>query len=124
MSADVSAREVLVIEDDPDLLEFMCLGLQQAGFVVTSVTSGPEAKKHLARGPELVVMDWNVPGISGMELVSSVLERCKEPRVVVVSGAASEEIPLDFAGGRFAYLRKPFRPYELPAVLAALVAAS
>ena len=62
-------RRVLLVEDDLDIARMYVLGLETAGYEVSSVVSGETALAVLARQlPDVVILDWNLPGMGGDEL--------------------------------------------------------
>ena len=63
-----SAPRVLVVEDDLDLALLLAYNLEAEGYVVESVERGDEAELALAESAhDLVILDWMVPGVSGIE---------------------------------------------------------
>ena len=109
---------VLVVDDDPDLLSFISTTLESAGFGVVGVTSGLDALE-LMRGretPDLVVLDVQLPDISGYEICRELREEFGEGLpILFVSGFRTES--LDRVAGLLVgaddYLVKPFAPDEL-----------
>jgi len=70
-----SAPRILVVEDEPDLALLLAYNLQAEGYVeaegyvVESVERGDEAELRLAESaPDLVILDWMLPGVSGLEI--------------------------------------------------------
>ena len=61
---------VLVVDDEPDLLELMHYNLTKAGYDVACVMSGEEALAHVRSSlPDLIVLDVLLPGLDGLECV-------------------------------------------------------
>jgi two-component system phosphate regulon response regulator PhoB len=130
-SAGTYAR-VLVVDDEPETCEIVGAMLEAVGLAVDSVHSAEEALDRLrapgARPPasacDLVVLDWNLPGMSGIELCR-VLR--KDPThamlpIIVLSGRTSSQEVVDaFAAGADDYVAKPFRVPELGARIFALL---
>jgi DNA-binding response OmpR family regulator len=117
---------ILVVDDDPDLLELVSTTLESAGFEIVSVTSGREALA-VARGeapPDLVVLDVQLPGMSGYEICRELRDDFGEGLpILFVSGFRTES--LDRVAGLLVgaddYLVKPFAPDELIGRVRALV---
>ncbi len=108
---------VLVIEDEPGIVDFVRRGLQGSGFEVTAATDGVEGER-LALGGEFdaVVLDLMLPGRPGMEILQTL--RTARPTTPVVVLTARGEIEDRVAGleaGAVDYLVKPFSVAELVA---------
>jgi DNA-binding response OmpR family regulator len=115
---------VLIVEDEKDILDLMALHLRREGHEVTSVDNGEEAIKMLSSSPssdmayELLVLDWMLPGVSGLELCKKIRGEKKVPGVpilMVTARAHTSDIVLGLEMGADDYLTKPF---ELPVFLA------
>src|SRR5207302_649662 len=64
-----SPMKVLVADDDADLRELIAFTLMQAGHLVVKAGDGPAALRHFgAEGPDLVLLDINMPGLSGFQV--------------------------------------------------------
>jgi CheY-like chemotaxis protein len=122
-----SARRVLVVDDEPPVLDLLNEILQTAGFE-TSPFNDPIAALHAVEAGstfDAVVSDVRMPGMSGPELLRRV-EKVMGPRpVVFVTGFAEgvfagQDEPID---GPFVVLRKPFRMSQLTDALAKVSAA-
>ena len=60
---------ILIVEDEADLAEMMRYNLEAEGFRVETAASGDEAAEHLRNTiPDLILLDWMLPGLSGIEL--------------------------------------------------------
>jgi CheY-like chemotaxis protein len=102
---------LLVVDDDPDILALVQLRLQRAGHRVLGASSGAEALAIVAeRGtPDLAVLDVSMPGMSGLELLSTLREQQSKDLPAVFLSARVQ--PEDIERGRSlgaAYLTKPF----------------
>jgi DNA-binding response OmpR family regulator len=110
-----SAARVLVVEDEPGIVDFLERGLRAEGFDVASATDGI-AGEELALGEsfDVIVLDLMLPGIGGMEILAS-LRRAK-PNVPVILLTARGEVEDRVTGlesGAVDYLVKPFSLAEL-----------
>ena len=108
---------ILVVDDDPGVLELVSTTLESAGYTIVAVTSGAEALE-LAREerPDLVVLDVQLPGMSGYEICRELRDEFGEGLpILFVSGFRTES--LDRVAGLLIgaddYLVKPFAPDEL-----------
>jgi len=114
---------VLIVDDDPRLLNMLRRTLTYEGFRVLSATNGNEALAELqARRPDVVVLDWFMPGLDGL----GVLERmraCGDKTLVLMLTArdAVEHRVEGLESGADDYLVKPFAPAELLARVHALL---
>ncbi|MGH2722086.1 MAG: ATP-binding protein [Actinomycetota bacterium] len=91
--ADMTPVSVLVVEDDPDHRLLAARALREAGFEVTVASSGEEALE-LAAGTDLVLLDYRLPRMTGMEVLDR-LRRLGGPAVIFVTGMGSEEIAVE-----------------------------
>jgi len=112
----VGAR-ILAIDDEPDLLELVRVGLTQAGYVVETAATGSEALASLRRAPaDLILLDVMLPDISGTELCSRIRADQRLATVpIIMLTAKSEEIDrvVGLEVGADDYVTKPFSPREL-----------
>lgn len=112
-----SARRVLAVEDDPDVLRLIRRELEAAGFEVWACASAEAALDAVARRgvPHLVLADILLPGLDGMSLARKLHEWSDLPIVMLTS--VDEEETVVQAIERFAedYIRKPFKPREMVA---------
>jgi DNA-binding response OmpR family regulator len=108
---------VLVIEDEPGIVDFVCRGLEGAGFSVASATDGIEGERlALGESFDVLVLDLMLPGRGGMEILAT-LRRAK-PNLPVIVLTARGEVEDRVAGldaGAVDYLVKPFSIAELSA---------
>jgi len=100
---------ILLIEDEPTLARNICLYLEQEGFTVGTASSGEAGLEQLEQiAPHLVVLDYNLPGINGLQVLQEIMQRSSRTRVIMLTGAGSEQIAVDaLKGGASDYLRKP-----------------
>jgi CheY-like chemotaxis protein len=120
------SRRVLVVDDDPDILEVSRTCLEVVGgYTVESASSGGIALRILETGelPDAILLDVMMPGLDGLSLVRR-LRQCDRTRdlpvVLLTAKNLSHEVHLDQLGIRGA-LGKPFDPMTLPAQFAQLV---
>src|SRR5689334_10833355 len=94
-----NVQSVLVVDDEGDIKDLMCLHLEREGFRVDAVEDGQEALE-LVNGEkvyDLVVLDWMLPGISGLEICKKVQR--KIPILMVTARADSADIVQGLEGG-------------------------
>jgi DNA-binding response OmpR family regulator len=107
--------KLLVVDDDLDLLGLISYALRQAGYLVIEASDGHEAwRMWLEERPDLVVLDVNLPGRDGLDLLRSARAAGLATLVVLLTVRSSEEdqvTGLDL--GADDYLTKPFSPRML-----------
>ena len=107
--------EVLLVDDDPDLLQLIALRLSSAGYRVSTAASGEEALGKLAaRRPDVVITDLRMDGMDGLALFDRI--RSDAPSLPVILLTAHGTVPdaVDATQrGVFAFLTKPFDGHEL-----------
>ncbi|MGH9181343.1 MAG: response regulator transcription factor, partial [Acidimicrobiales bacterium] len=111
------ARYVLVVDDDPVIRRLVGSILEHDGVRVESSQGAEEALAALARQrPALLVLDIEMPGMSGLELLVRLRDRPDPPPVILLTGRRSETdrvLGLDL--GAEDYIVKPFLPREFAA---------
>ncbi|CAI8022334.1 Phosphate regulon transcriptional regulatory protein PhoB, partial [Geodia barretti] len=118
-------KYILVIEDDPDIVELLRYNLERESYRVTSAATGAEGWAQLERErPDLLILDLMLPEISGFDLCRR-LRRDSEYQSlpVIMLTARSEEADV-IAGielGADDYITKPFSPRELVARVGAVL---
>ena len=118
-------KRILVIEDDPDIVELLRYNLERESYRVTSVRNGDEGLATLLEErPDLLILDLMLPGISGFEVCRR-LRNDPELRAlpVIMLTARGEEVDV-IAGielGADDYITKPFSPRELTARVGAVL---
>ena len=107
---------ILVVEDEPQISNFLRVGLGYEGFSVAVAEDGHQAIAELKRfKPQLVILDLMLPGISGMELAERMRE---DPDLMIIILTARDDVEDRIAGlraGADDYLVKPFDFEELVA---------
>lgn len=84
-----AGKRVLVVDDDEFFRESLAQNLADAGFVVETAANGEEAIEHLAGGNEppadLVILDWKMPGLTGIEVLRRVRQGGVETPVIFLT---------------------------------------
>lgn len=116
---------VLVVEDEESIQALIRFSLEQAGFVVETADSVEAAKPLLAAElPDVVLLDWMLPGASGVQFVRQLRqdERSRDLPIILLT-ARSEDADKEqgLNQGADDYLTKPFSPRELVARINALL---
>jgi CheY-like chemotaxis protein len=106
------ARRILIADDEEDVLQFISLVLEDAGFFVGTARDGREALQKIeAERPDLLVLDLMMPVLDGWQVLKRLRQDAQPPRVVVLSAFA--DCPAAARAGAAACLTKPFLPGEL-----------
>ena len=117
---------ILVVEDDPRVVELLHIALGAHGFRVVSATNGDDAWRVLLdEQPDLAVLDVRLPRRSGLDLVDGIRREpgFQQLPVILVSALAETESRIaGLARGADDYLAKPFSPKELVARVRRLLA--
>ncbi|MGH8260818.1 MAG: response regulator transcription factor, partial [Steroidobacteraceae bacterium] len=114
--------KVLAVDDDRDLLELIGFALGQAGFLVVKAADGPGAVRMFdAEGPDLVVLDINMPGASGFQVCEAIRARSNVPVMMLTVRSEEEDLVRALELGADDYLTKPFSPKTLLARIKALL---
>lgn len=121
----MTVNTILIVEDEPAIREMVAMALERADFSVVQAGNASEAEQRLAdRLPDLIVMDWMMPGVSGIELARRLRRDDYTKQVpIIMLTARSEEDDLvrGFDSGADDYLTKPFSPRELIARIRAVL---
>jgi two-component system phosphate regulon response regulator PhoB len=108
---------ILVIDDEPDLLELVRVNLDQSGYEVETAADGRQALAALRRRrPDLVVLDLMLPDISGTDLCRQMRadpEWADLPIIMLTAKADEVDRVVGFELGADDYVTKPFSPREL-----------
>jgi two-component system phosphate regulon response regulator PhoB len=111
------ATKILIVEDEPDILEVLGYNLRQAGFEVHTAAEGEEGLRLAEeKTPDLIVLDLMLPGMDGLELCRLLKQRDPLRRVpVLMLTAKAEEVDriVGLELGADDYVTKPFSPREL-----------
>ena len=114
---------VLIVEDDPGVIQGLVRGLQRAGFETSLATAGDEGLSRILTEPfDLVLLDLMLPGRTGFEVLDAVRSRISVPIVVL---SARTDLPArlqSFEGGAVDFVPKPFFIEELIARIRARLA--
>ena len=119
------SKQILIVEDERPIREMIAFGLKRAGFDVREAEDCRTARAALAdRRPDLVLLDWMLPDMSGLELARA-LKRDRETRelpIILLTARAEETDKVaGLDGGADDYVTKPFSPRELLARINAVL---
>ena len=113
---------VLLVDDEPQIIDFLCLGFTYDGFAVTVARTGPEALQSITRQrPDIVILDLMLPGLDGMA-VAQHIRQVHDTAIIMLT--ARDDIEDRIAGleiGADDYVTKPFAFKELMARVRAVL---
>jgi two-component system response regulator MprA len=113
---------ILIVDDDRKILDMLRRTLAYEGYRVTTAADGNEAlTKALAEPPDLVILDWLMPGLSGIEVAKRLRAADDVPILMLTARDAVDDRVEGLDSGADDYLVKPFAPNELLARLRALL---
>jgi CheY-like chemotaxis protein len=115
-SAASATLSVFVVDDEPMLLELVAVILEPLGYVIRTFhnpTAALEALKSAAAHPALLITDYAMPSMNGMDLIAA--SRRIEPRqkTLLVSGTVGSEVYHHAADKPDGFLAKPFQAKQL-----------
>src|ERR1700729_3884403 len=114
--------KMLIADDDRDLRELIGFTLTQAGYLVLKTGDGPSALQTFENeSPDLVVLDINMPGMSGFQVCESIRKRSRVPVIMLTVRGEEEDLVRALELGADDYLTKPFSPRTLLARIKALL---
>jgi two-component system, cell cycle response regulator DivK len=116
-------HKILAIEDDPEVLALYKSYLQKRGYDVLSASGAVEGMNILQDNPDtrLILLDLNLPGMSGEEWIAWYLQQGKHTPVVVASGKG-DILTITKGNNMTAALTKPFHMEELQELIEVLLA--
>jgi phosphate regulon transcriptional regulator PhoB len=120
-----SQGNILVVDDEPDIVELVAYNLKKEGFTVSSAADGQEALAKIRREKfDFIILDLMLPGMPGMEICRVLRNDPRTKNVpVIMLTAKGEEVDkiLGLEAGADDYLTKPFSPRELLARIRAVM---
>jgi len=105
---------VLVVEDSDAVRHLLCVELEGAGYQVEGARDGSEALLRMSDAEhDLVLTDYRLPGIDGLQVLQAVKTGWPQTPVVVVSGEGMECESRALGGGAYAWVEKPWNRTQL-----------
>lgn len=121
----MSEKQILVVEDEAAIREMVAFSLRRAGFAVSEAGDCAAARHMIAdRAPDLILLDWMLPDISGIEFARSLQreEDTREIPVIMLTARSDEDDKVrGLESGVDDYITKPFSSRELIARIKAVM---
>src|SRR5512143_3472543 len=113
--AVVKEATILIVDDEKDILAVTSAMLTREKFVTLSAANGREALDKLVEGsPDLVLLDYMMPGMNGLDVLKEIKKLRPETEVIIVTGRGSESTAADSIKlGAADYVSKPFERQQL-----------
>jgi two-component system phosphate regulon response regulator PhoB len=115
-------KSVLVVDDDPDIRELITWKLGQAGYATMVAGDGEAGLAAVTAGdsdgraPDLILVDWMMPKMSGIDVCRALRQNpvtARIPVILLTANAQEADVELGFAAGVDDYIAKPFSPREM-----------
>jgi DNA-binding response OmpR family regulator len=117
-----SGRQLLIVDDDPEICDLVALYLGRHGYRVDSVGDGKAMDEWLAQhNPDLVILDLTLPGEDGLSIARRLRESADVPIIMVSARGEDVDRIVGLEVGADDYLPKPFNPRELVARVRAVL---
>ncbi|NLC54062.1 MAG: response regulator transcription factor [Firmicutes bacterium] len=121
----MSKERVLIIEDEPNIIELVAYNLEKEGWLVSKAQTGEEGwEKIQAEHPDIILLDLMLPGIDGMEICRRTRQNklTRDIPIIILTAKAEEaDRVLGLESGADDYVTKPFSPRELIARIRAVL---
>lgn len=121
----MSGKTILIVEDEKPIREMVSFALGRAGYTLVEAGDITEAFECLARQvPDLILLDWMLPGASGLELARRLKkdELTRDVPIIMLTARGEEEDKVTgLEAGADDYITKPFSPRELQARIKAVL---
>lgn len=121
----MSGKNILIVEDEKPIREMVGFSLGRSGYTVTEAGDISEAFECLAHQlPDLILLDWMLPGASGLELARRLKrdELTRDVPIIMLTARGEEEDKVTgLEAGADDYITKPFSPRELQARIRAVL---
>jgi DNA-binding response OmpR family regulator len=117
-----SGGRVLVVDDEPHIVELVRYNLAQEGFEVTVAYDGHDAIEKAKKGaPDLVILDLMLPYVDGLEVCRHLRKESSVPILMLTAKHGEQERVAGLESGADDYVTKPFSPRELVARVRAIL---
>ena len=119
------SEKILLVDDDPDILEFLTYNIQKEGYYVETADNGKDALKKLENfKPDLIILDVMMPEMDGIETCDEIRKQSKFNDTIITFLTARGEYYSQIAGfesGADDYITKPIKPKLLMSKIKSLL---
>lgn len=111
----IMAMKILIIEDEPGIMAFLKQGLEEEGFEAATAGTGELGLEMVATcKPDLILLDWMLPGLSGLEVCHALRTTNQKTPVIFLTAKDTLQETIDgLRAGANDYIKKPFHFEEL-----------
>lgn len=119
-------KRILVIDDEPDILNLICRMLEKQGYRVSCAENGEIGLQHIEHERyDLVITDMLMPGVDGMAIIRHLSKRAPDTRIIAISGGLklylADGLQRAEEAGADAIIGKPFTTKEFVATVAGVL---
>lgn len=118
-------EKILLVDDEPDIIEFIAFNLEKEGFLVERAENGLEAIKKAKKFiPDIIILDVMMPGMDGMETCEKIrsIEELNNPIIAFLTARGEDYSQIaGFEAGADDYISKPIKPKVLVSRIKALL---
>jgi CheY-like chemotaxis protein len=113
------SRHILIVDDTPEVMEFLSETVRAAGYAIETAANGQEALQCFAESrPAAVLLDLRMPGMSGGETFSALRRIDPEVPLIIMTGLCGDDVPLELVvEGAFDCIQKPVSLEHLKTVI-------
>ncbi|MGF7012147.1 DNA-binding response OmpR family regulator [Lachnospiraceae bacterium PF1-22] len=113
------SHKIMIVDDEPEIVSMLKQCLSLNGYEVTTAQNGEEALNRLQFQPDLILLDVNMPGMSGLSLCKQIRDYVSCPILFLTAAVEDRDKLQGFAAGGDDYITKPFSIDELGARVSA-----
>jgi DNA-binding response OmpR family regulator len=107
------AAKIMIVDDDPEIREIVCVLLESEGFTALEAADGEAALSMFSDGIDLMILDVMMTGLSGYQVCLRIREMSNVPILFLTAKNKDSDLTLGFSSGADDYLAKPFSYAEL-----------
>lgn len=107
--------KILVVDDEPDIVFMLSAFFSGKGYQTLTAQNGPEALKRIEQGPDLILLDINMPGMDGIEVCELIRDHISCPILFLTARIEDTDKVTGLLAGGDDYILKPFSLLELEA---------
>jgi DNA-binding response OmpR family regulator len=122
MSAAISPKKILLVDDEPQIIEVLDRYLTDDGFIIIQAHDGLQALEMFREEhPDLIVLDLNMPGLNGLDAFKIIRQESRVPVIMLTSRVDEVDRVVGLELGADDYVTKPFSPREVAARVKAVL---